>query len=476
MRKGLIFIGLLLAGSAFAQVENSDYLVLGDRDLTGTSRYVAMGGAMAALGGDPSAASDNPAGLGVYRRNELSLTFDHQIRNYQGLLSQQFSVGQASWNFSFVNDRMSGVVANSVMLSYRRLKNYRRQFDVSVRNMSASQTDVMAYNTYGLPETSLQGDAAWDNTDIGWLSKIGYETYLIDPDTTSTENEWLSACKGQVNGRLNVVESGSADEFSIGWGMNISNQWYIGAEMGLRSLIYRKTSIYREVFEDGSNYQSSAYFSASGVGFQGKVGLLYRPTASLRLAAAFHSPTVMALTIHDSGTLDAVTASAATKVSTGDYPQSYNYFSQPLRVVVGVAGQFSTKGIISLQYDYQHDLRKGVPNTHWLKLGGEIVVNNNWFFNLGYALQMRDLKAGKWADPIYRINYRSTRLDTDFANLQAAHHLSAGASFRNRFIVVGVAYQCRLMSEYIHFHELHEQPLSLASTTHRVLLTISWRH
>ena len=430
---------------------------------------------MAALGGDPSAAADNPAGLGLYRRNELSLTLDYQAYRSQGLVSRQFSAGQASWNFSFVNERMTGVVANNVMLSYRRLKNFRREYNALCPDMNSSQTDLMAYKTDGLSEKALQGEEAWEDSEVGWLSKAGYEAYLIDPDTT-LENAWMSACAGTVSGRLNVVESGSTDEFSLAWGMNISNQWYVGTELGLRSLVYHKTFSYREAFADGSNYQSTAYFSASGVGVLGKVGVLYRPISALRLGFAFHTPAVMAITTHNSATVSAVTAGAATKVTTDDYRESTGRFTQPLRLVAGVAWQISSKGMVSLQYDYLHDPHKGVQDTHWTRVGAECVLSNNWFFNLGYALQFRSLNNGKWADPIYTLNYNSTRLDTDFANLRRAHFISGGASFRNRFIVVGLAYQCRLSNDYVHFHEFHEPAVPVSSVTHKMLLTIAWRH
>ena len=36
-------------------------------DLTGTSRFVGMGGAMSALGADLSVMGQNPAGIGLYR-------------------------------------------------------------------------------------------------------------------------------------------------------------------------------------------------------------------------------------------------------------------------------------------------------------------------------------------------------------------------------------------------------------------------
>ena len=57
-----------------------------------------------------------------------------------------------------------------------------------------------------------------------------------------------------LNGTLDVRESGSVDEFSFTWGMNISNQWYVGAELGLRSLTYSKSTYYSEVFDNGNRY------------------------------------------------------------------------------------------------------------------------------------------------------------------------------------------------------------------------------
>ena len=42
---------------------------LSERQIIGTACFVGMGGAMTAIGGDPSAVLDNPAGLGLYRRS-----------------------------------------------------------------------------------------------------------------------------------------------------------------------------------------------------------------------------------------------------------------------------------------------------------------------------------------------------------------------------------------------------------------------
>ena len=40
----------------------------------GTARSAAMGGAFTALGGDISAITNNPAGIGVFRKSEVSFT------------------------------------------------------------------------------------------------------------------------------------------------------------------------------------------------------------------------------------------------------------------------------------------------------------------------------------------------------------------------------------------------------------------
>ena len=45
------------------------------KDLNGTARFVGMGGAMGALGGDISTMGTNPAGIGLYRSNDVMTSF-----------------------------------------------------------------------------------------------------------------------------------------------------------------------------------------------------------------------------------------------------------------------------------------------------------------------------------------------------------------------------------------------------------------
>ena len=50
-------------------------------DLRGTARFMSMGGAFGALGGDLSVLGQNPGGIGVYRKSDIGITLDIDSRS-----------------------------------------------------------------------------------------------------------------------------------------------------------------------------------------------------------------------------------------------------------------------------------------------------------------------------------------------------------------------------------------------------------
>ena len=64
---------LLSTFGALAQGEMDAYK-FSQYDISGTARYMSMGGAFGALGGDISSMRTNPAGLGIYRSSEVLTT------------------------------------------------------------------------------------------------------------------------------------------------------------------------------------------------------------------------------------------------------------------------------------------------------------------------------------------------------------------------------------------------------------------
>ena len=74
--------------------------------VSGTARAGAMGNAFGALGGDFTSASINPAGIGLYRSSELTIT---PISGSTRVESMYYGTGRQDTDYKFSLDRKSVV-------------------------------------------------------------------------------------------------------------------------------------------------------------------------------------------------------------------------------------------------------------------------------------------------------------------------------------------------------------------------------
>ena len=75
MKKTLIILAAFLMASATAGAQETyENAKIAQKDLTGTARYVGMGGALEALGADISTMGTNPAGIGLYKHSAVNVT------------------------------------------------------------------------------------------------------------------------------------------------------------------------------------------------------------------------------------------------------------------------------------------------------------------------------------------------------------------------------------------------------------------
>lgn len=99
-------------------------------DLNGTARYLSMGGAFGALGGDISAMRTNPAGLAIYRSSEIVTTVSlSSIKTKTDWLSIEMDDKKTRFNFDniayvgyFPTGNDEGVVGWNVGFAYNRVK------------------------------------------------------------------------------------------------------------------------------------------------------------------------------------------------------------------------------------------------------------------------------------------------------------------------------------------------------------------
>lgn len=471
-----ILLILLLAYSVSPIAYSQDVQRFAERGAIGSARYVGMGGAMTAIGGDPSAAMVNPAGLGLYRRSEISVSIDETIDNTQQVGSNdtyqrtRFAAPQISAIWAWGNSqKQRGLVYNNFMFNINRLQNYKREVHINETNTGMLQT--MCFKTNGLSEADMGIDDIWYNDEIGWLSILAYDGYLIDP---AAQNQWIPSVEFD-NGDLIVSESGSSDLYSISWAGNINNQWYIGIGLNIPTLTYTKQI---SLYESNSPHSAElkSLFHASGVGVNASFGLISRPTQWLRLGVSFHTPTMLAMSVQTEGDVYSKINEQAHEVHTPASGVIDMQYAAPLRSSASVALQLKNLGMLSLQYDYAHALREKesgyspMNDIHTLRAGLEAQVSRGWYLNAGYVYESTFTPDGK-----VELSYNSIRTDTDYRFTQFSQYASAGFGYRTDHLVVGLAYQYGWQLLHQYATEFQNKATNVHTHTHRIVATLAWR-
>ena len=314
-------------------------------------------------------------------------------------------------------------------------------------------------------------DDIWYNDEIGWLSILAYDGYLIDP---VADNQWIPAVNFN-NGELIVSESGSSDLYTVSWAGNINNQWYIGLSVNVPTITYTKRfSLYETNRLQSAKLKS--LFHASGVGVNASFGLISRPAQWLRLGVSLHTPTMLAMSVQTEGDVYSNINGQKYEVLTPASGVIDMKYAAPLRSSASVAFQLKNLGMLSLQYDYAHALRdkelgySPMDDIHTLRAGLEAQVSRGWYLNAGYVYESTFEQDGK-----VELAYNSIRTDTDYRFTQFSQYASAGFGYRNDHLVVGLAYQYGWQLLHQYATELQSNATDVHTNTHRIVGTLAWR-
>lgn len=425
---------------SFAQ----DYQRLGERTIMGTARYVGMGGAMSAIGGDPSAALDNPAGLGLYRHHEVMLTLDDAIDNTTqrvtnlGGRTNLFMAPQASIVIHVPTGAVDGegIQAYNFLFSYHRVQSYNRFFNVKNGSMP-----------------SLGEVFASTGVDLG----IPYCTERMNASNWMNLREW-----GYVN------------NYTFDWAMNIAHKWYVGLGLRIHSFSFNGEAEYDETFDIYNAQQQAWYnnnltsllFTGAGVSFS--AGLIYRPTYWLRLGFGLETPSIGKLRRGTNGDLQALTDSVRNSSWITNY--EFGDYHQPLHLSTSVAFQVNYYALIAFQYDYRHQAKQ--LDNHSLRIGLEVIPVPGLYINAGYAFE----SAFSRKENVHYVDPTLHRQDTYFQRLRWSQYVSGGIGYRGEHFTIQAAYQYRWQRMQLYAHEnALDNPYDLNTATHRIVLTLGWR-
>ena len=483
------FICVLTAVMLPLVVRAQDAQLLDARDYIGTARYTAMAGAMAAVGADPSAVLDNPAGLALYRRLGVSLTLHEQLdytrqRGVKGdEFKSSFMLPNANFVLAFENHREESAMRFcNFMFSYNRLHTFNRT-SLGHANNQPTIAQVMldqVYNDDGtvrLSESDVASDNAYNDDRVGWLSRLGYQTYMIDPYDINQNGDtvwgvWTSYYGIVPVNAVKIYEKGGLNEFNVHWAGLFTHHWALGLGLNIRSLSYSKTTEYEEAFsENNASYMhANTYLTMSGVGVSGTIGLLYQPIQPLRLALSLQTPVAFNLTTRT----DANMTLKDSPIDAYEETLIYRYtdrLTQPLRATAGMTFIAGKRGLLSLQYDFRHS--RLTQDMHTMKVGGELVISNNLFLNCGYAFESAFVKNEQ---PTLLAD-NDVRTDAEYRTVGLSHVAGLGIGFRNQNFIAQVAYRFRYQNYEIYpfvSKVVTPDAYDMISMTHNIVLTFGW--
>lgn len=356
-------------------------------DGVSTARATAMGGALTSLGGDIASMAINPAGLGMYRQNDVSVTpqlgiarsSTEDVEAFGRNGSTNFSIG----SFGVVLKAYEGsgkLVAVNLGFGYSRLAdfNYRTSYARYDNRSSIAGVFGPMLEQGGIDYTDINGrlneNFSWWNYDPKYWGAIeGYKCGLVDQVDGKWQPDARFGTDPVVDQYVNMVSKGAIGEYDLSMGMNIANKLYIGASLGMLSLRQRREIYYGEEYWydspddepagemlEGMNYKQTALASGSGVNI--KIGVTYRPLEALRLAVAFHTPTWysvdykyrsnMVSSVFDKSAGKYVTPDpdAATETWVDSGRDSWS-FRSPAKLLVGASYTIGTSAIVSVDYE-----------------------------------------------------------------------------------------------------------------------------
>lgn len=369
--KAIINIGSILLGllslNATAQTD-MDAVRYSNNNISGSARFNAMGGAFTALGGDLTCTHQNPAGLGVYRRSEISgglnINTMSTASSYNGttLQNSKSNFNLSNIGFLFYNELNSeyGWKSNYFAFNYNRTHNFANRVSIEGTNTSNSLVNQIVDN-------ANQGSGTVPDNLDGTLGLLAFNSYLIDLVPGSSSKYFGSFTNGGTKQSKSIATSGYMAESAFSFGGNYKDKLFLGATLGINSIHYTESASYTEedvadTLEFLKSFTYGEKLNTSGMGVNFKAGFIYKPIDWLRFGASFSTPTFYGMSDSYNTTLDANWDSIGTYTEESDkYKYEYS-LRTPLKFNTGLALILGKKGLISMDYE-MNDYRKASFNS-----------------------------------------------------------------------------------------------------------------
>ncbi len=504
MRYIIALLTLGLASTSFAQ-NYSDALQFSRTDISGSARFVAMGGSFGALGGEISGISVNPGGIGVYRNSEFTISAGFNNYNAQTSFRGSNAVdGRFSMNLpnvGYVGNykiNSNGWKSYSFGILHNRLNHFgseQRAFGNSSNSTYIDQyVNILNQNNPSI--SSLENfDYPFGSSQAWWLSMIDQ---VIDPNDRNSlifiPRIYNADKLGAGRSIKNIAQSRTLDtrgnqaETQFVFGGNFMDKLYLGASVSVQSVNFERTSSFREEYtyfptvnsQDDTlivAYQEDTRLISDGTGVNLKVGGIYRATEDLRVGLSFQTPTIMRM--DEVFSIDANAQYAdGFEFAAESVESTFSYrLRTPARVTASLAYIILQRAAINVDYEYIDystaffNDRKGFQNDYsFQNLEIQDILTNAHHVRVGaeYKVNPFVIRAG--------YSYQGNPYDPDFSVADESRNTySVGGSFRKNNFNFDVGINWRQMTLNENFYSSTDAITAIEETETNVVFTLGWR-
>lgn len=495
-----ILLPLLLVSAPLAAQDIYRMESFSANDLNGTARFVGMGGAMSALGADISVMSTNPAGIGLYRRSDVSatasLSAQPHAEKFNGIDRSRASFDQIGFVSTLNLGEPDGLKFLNVGVNYQKSRNFKNH--INVQN----------FLTGGLSQSWQMMDLAYAD---GWLdldysedrelttpfTNMGYDTQMIFPTFDSQDRVIGYEPSDADSYTYKRVQWGGAHEVDFNLAANINDRIYVGITVKYHFLNQKSYTDYSEMLIDPEDNSLDEYYylndeHTEGEGYSGALGVIFRPVeeSPFRVGFSIHMPTYYDIETSSELYME---SPYDTEINGHKYDYSsasdaiYNNYEMrtPWRFNVSMGSTVSDYLAYGVEYEYydassmrvtydhgyvkdyaiKHEADRCLQGVHTLRAGAELRVVDGLYLRAGYNYQSSPFKEEAYLNQFLNSSNYNYSTNTDYVNLGELQRVTGGIGYRSGSWYADMAYMYQTQKADVYAFHL---PSGGANTSNRL--------
>ena len=429
-----VFFGLSILffqDTSLAQNE-VDVLRYSIKQPTGSIRTMGMGGAFGALGADIASMGINPAGIGLYRRGDVSIStgiFASSTTATLGETGNQITDISATIGSFGIALTIPSVNPDwpfiTLGIAHQKQAIFDQVLVLENAQLNSSLLGVFQTLADGTHNADLDNGSAFPYT-----ASLAWYAWLLDPNGSSN-TDYITPFNTSESITVNrwIERSGNMGETQYSMGSTYKEWLSLGATLGVTKLRFIEESRHEEIpLEEETELASWTFtenLNIEGTGFNLRLGAIAKVSDWMRLGLSLHSPTRLHLIDSYNTSISSIWKNGESYLESAPEGGFEYLIITPGRAIFSASilmgklallsadyetvnykgGKLkSTDGWLSTSYEFEAENQAVIDSYdrgHEARLGLEVRVAKNWRVRMGssFSTSPYSVQSGVISDP-----------------------------------------------------------------------------